>query len=199
MVSTDHRTDHRTGRDLGRLGVGPNLAYLMDLVADPAAARRIMAAAEALRTIGHLAAPVNPLPELDPPLDPSLVKQLEWLATDSFDEFAGLPAALAGGPVAPDADDAQDALSRLRQIYLGPAGYEFGHLRDSARREWLEERIEGRPGPPFPAPRAKGWRNGSRPGPPRHSRPRWPGRCWPGWPGLRVSSATCSGPSWGRS
>src|ERR1700761_3480774 len=155
MVSTDHRTDHRTGRDLGRLGVGPNLAYLMDLVADPAAARRIMAAAEALRTIGHLAAPVNPLPELDPPLEPSLVKQLEWRATDSFDEFAGLPAALAGGPVAPDADDAQDALSRLRQIYLGPAGYEFGHLRDSARREWLEERIEARRGPPFPAAAAQ--------------------------------------------
>lgn len=124
----------------------------MDLVADPAAARRIMAAAAALRTIGHLAAPVNPMPELDPPLDSSLVKQLEWLATDSFGEFAGLPAALTGGPVADDADDAQDALSRLRQIYLGPAGYEFGHLRDSARREWLEERVEGeaRPGPPFP-------------------------------------------------
>ncbi|HEX4258192.1 MAG TPA: 2-oxoglutarate dehydrogenase E1 component [Streptosporangiaceae bacterium] len=122
----------------------------MDLVADPAAARRIMAAAAALRTIGHLAAPVNPLPELDPPLEPSLVKQLEWLATDSFDEFAGLPAALTGGPLADDADDAQDALSRLRQIYLGPAGYEFGHLRDSARREWLEERVEARPGPPVP-------------------------------------------------
>jgi 2-oxoglutarate dehydrogenase E1 component len=122
----------------------------MDLVADPAAARRIMTAAAALRTIGHLAAPVNPLPELDPPLDPSLVKQLDWLATDSFDEFGGLPAALTGGPMATVADDAQDALSRLRQIYLGPAGYEFGHLRDSARREWLEERVEARPGPPLP-------------------------------------------------
>ncbi|HEY2238245.1 MAG TPA: 2-oxoglutarate dehydrogenase E1 component [Streptosporangiaceae bacterium] len=135
--------------------MGPNLAYLMDLVADPAAARRIMAAAAALRTIGHLAAPVNPLPELDPPLEPSLVKQLEWLATDSFEEFAGLPAALTGGPLADDAEDAQDALSRLRQIYLGPAGYEFGHLRDSARREWLEERVEARPGPPFPDPLAR--------------------------------------------
>jgi 2-oxoglutarate dehydrogenase E1 component len=148
MGSADHQ-------DLGRLGVGPNLAYLMELVADPVAARRVMTAAGTLRALGHLAAAVNPLPALDLPLDPGLAKQLEWLATDSFDEFAGLPAALAGGPVGEEAGDAQDALSRLRQIYLGQAGYEFGHLRDTTRREWLEERAESRQDAPFPAAAAQ--------------------------------------------
>jgi 2-oxoglutarate dehydrogenase E1 component len=135
---------------LGRLGVGPNLAYLMELVTDPAAARQVVTAAGTLRTLGHLAAPVNPLPELDLPLDPGLGKQLEWLSTGSFDEFAGLPAALAGGRAGEEAGDAQDALARLRRIYLGSAGYEFGHLRDAARREWLEERVESRPAAPLP-------------------------------------------------
>src|SRR6201996_5025108 len=135
---------------LGRLGVGPNLAYLMELVTDPAAARQVVTAAGALRTLGHLAAPVNPLPELDLPLDPSLAKQLEGLSTGSFDEFTGLPAALAGGRTGEEAADAQDALARLRRIYLGPAGYEFGHLRDATRREWLEERVESRPAAPLP-------------------------------------------------
>ena len=137
-------------RELGRLGVGPNLAYLMEFAADPAITRRAIAAAETMRTLGHLLAAVNPLPALEPPADPGQAEKLAWLRSDPFDDFAGLPALLAGGRAGAQCADAQQALLRLRQTYLGSNGYEFGHLRDLGRREWLEERVEAQDEAPFP-------------------------------------------------
>ncbi|HEX7164548.1 MAG TPA: multifunctional oxoglutarate decarboxylase/oxoglutarate dehydrogenase thiamine pyrophosphate-binding subunit/dihydrolipoyllysine-residue succinyltransferase subunit [Trebonia sp.] len=139
---------------MGRIGVGPNLAYLMELVADPATARRVVLAADAMRTLGHLVAAVNPLPALAPPADAGQAEKLAWLRTDSFGDFADLPALLVGGPPGAECADAREALLRLRQTYLGPSGYEFGHLRDSHQREWLEEQVETLAGARLPAPDA---------------------------------------------
>jgi 2-oxoglutarate dehydrogenase E1 component len=145
MVMSGH--DHR---ELGRLGVGPNLAYLMEFVTDPATARRVVTTADTIRTLGHLLATVNPLPALEAPADPGQAEKLAWLRSDPFSDFAGLPALLAGGAHAAEGADAQDAVLRLRQTYLGTSGYEFGHLRDLGRREWLEERVESWGGDPLP-------------------------------------------------
>jgi 2-oxoglutarate dehydrogenase E1 component len=142
--------DGREHRELGRLAVGPNLAYLLEFVADPATARRVVATADAMRTLGHLLATVNPLPALEAPADPGQAEKLAWLRSDPFSDFAGLPALLVGGPHGAAGADAQDAALRLRQIYLGTSGYEFGHLRDLGRREWLEERVESWGGDPLP-------------------------------------------------
>jgi 2-oxoglutarate dehydrogenase E1 component len=148
MVMADR--DHR--ERLGRLGVGPNLAYLMEFVTDPVTARRAVATAVAIRTLGHLIATVNPLPALEPPADPGQAEKLAWLRSDPFTDFEGLPALLVGGPQGAECGDARDALLRLRRTYLGTSGYEFSHLRDPGRREWLEERVESQGGDPLPGP-----------------------------------------------
>ncbi len=135
---------------LGRVGVGPNLAYLMEFVVDPATITRVVAAADAMRTLGHLWASVNPLPTFEMPIDPGLVKKLGWLQSDPFSDLASLPAEFVGGQVGAECADAQEALARLRQIYLGPSGYEFSHIRDPDKREWLEDWVESRHGASFP-------------------------------------------------
>lgn len=39
-----------------------------------------------------------------------------------------------------------EILTRLREVYCGPIGYEYMHIPDRERCNWLRERIEVRPG-----------------------------------------------------
>ncbi|MEN8373958.1 MAG: 2-oxoglutarate dehydrogenase E1 component [Gemmatimonadota bacterium] len=93
------------------------------------AARAAAMLVDAYRLAGHQAADVDPLgrPQTgNPMLDP---------------EFHGLTSAeLAAGPVA---DIVAEVLEWLRSMYCGTIGYEFEHLEEPERREWMLEAIEG--------------------------------------------------------
>jgi 2-oxoglutarate dehydrogenase E1 component len=98
-------------------------------VADQVRAARAAAMfVDAYRLAGHQAARLDPLgrpPSGHPMLDPA---------------FHGISEAdLASGAIA---DIVPDILAWLRSTYSGTLGYEFEHLEEPERREWLREAIE---------------------------------------------------------
>jgi 2-oxoglutarate dehydrogenase E1 component len=97
------------------------------------------ALALAIRTYGHRAAQLDPLGS-PPPGDPQL-NPATYDLTGA--ELARLPASVVGGPVGAVTDTAAEAIARLRQVYCGTSGYEFGHVQVPAEREWLYEAVEG--------------------------------------------------------
>ncbi|HUZ02022.1 MAG TPA: 2-oxoglutarate dehydrogenase E1 component [Thermomicrobiaceae bacterium] len=94
--------------------------------------------AESIRERGHMAADLNPLgtpPHGDPSLDPA--------AHDiSAADLASLPASVVGGPAARGAAGAAEAISRLRALYCGTAGYDFAHVQSAEERAWLYDAVE---------------------------------------------------------
>ncbi|MGH7477628.1 MAG: 2-oxoglutarate dehydrogenase E1 component [Longimicrobiales bacterium] len=99
--------------------------------ADPSEIRAAKAAAELIemyRLNGHFAAQLDPLgspPRGHPTLEP---------------EFHGIAAEeLESGAVA---DVVGSVLEWLRAIYTGPIGFEFQHVQDPDREEWLRAKIE---------------------------------------------------------
>jgi len=94
--------------------------------------------AQRIRHRGHRAAQLDPLGS-PPPGDPALDPAYHGLTPDDLSQ---LPAALVGGPAAHGARNALEAIERLRQIYCGTIGYDYGHIQERAEREWLEEAIE---------------------------------------------------------
>lgn len=94
--------------------------------------------AQRIRHRGHRAAQLDPLGS-QPPGDPALDPAYHNL---SADDLAQLPATLVGGPVSVGARNAAEAIDRLRQIYCGTIGYDYGQVQDRTEREWLEEAIE---------------------------------------------------------
>ncbi len=94
--------------------------------------------AQRIRHRGHRAAQLDPLGS-PPPGDPALDPTYHGLTRD---DLAQLPATLVGGPAARGAASALEAIERLRQIYCGTIGFDYGHVQSRAEREWLEEAIE---------------------------------------------------------
>ena len=94
--------------------------------------------AQRIRHRGHRAARLDPLGS-PPPGDPALDPAYHGLTDD---DLVRLPAALVGGPAARDARNAREAIERLREIYCGTIGFDYGHIQERAEREWLEEAIE---------------------------------------------------------
>jgi 2-oxoglutarate dehydrogenase E1 component len=94
--------------------------------------------AQRIRHRGHRAARLDPLGS-PPPGDPALDPAYHGLTSQDLEH---LPATLVGGPAAQDARNAAEAIERLREIYCGTIGYDYGHLQDRTEREWLEEAIE---------------------------------------------------------
>ena len=94
--------------------------------------------AQAIREYGHLAAQLDPLGS-EPPGAPSL-----GLATYGLieEELRQLPAALVGGPIAQETDNAWEAIQTLRQVYAHKTGYDYDHLRLPEEREWLRDATE---------------------------------------------------------
>ncbi|MBO9359530.1 MAG: 2-oxoglutarate dehydrogenase E1 component [Thermomicrobium sp.] len=94
--------------------------------------------AQRIRHRGHRAARLDPLGS-PPPGDPALDPAYHGLTSQDLEH---LPATLVGGPAAQGARNAAEAIGRLREIYCGTIGYDYGHLQDRTEREWLEEAIE---------------------------------------------------------
>ncbi len=109
-------------------------APAMDVMKIVGAAR----VARLVRELGHLTAHVDPLGS-DPPGDPGL--ELDYHGVTPEDLVA-LPAAVIGGPLAEDAPNALEALTRLRRAYSGSIGYEQNHLQTPEEREWMREAAE---------------------------------------------------------
>lgn len=106
---------------------------LTNLLRSAAAAGSLV---ESLRTVGHLAVPIDPLGSI-PPGHPSLDPGFHGV-TEA--ELAEIPAAAVG--LNRHGDTALDAIHSLRQIYCGRIGYELDHMEDSVQWNWLVEYIE---------------------------------------------------------
>jgi len=98
---------------------------------------RAAALVQAFRDHGHQLARIDPLGG-DPPGHPQLSPA--FFGT-SMDELAELPASL----VLDDSEEGQsvaDALARLGRVYAGSIGYEFEHLDDHVKVDWLWDQVE---------------------------------------------------------
>ncbi len=111
---------------------------------------RATALVQAFRDHGHQLARIDPLgsePAGHPQLTPA------FFGT-SMEELAELPASLVMDEV--DADrSVADALSDLEDIYAGSIGYEFEHLDDHVKVDWLWEQVESRGHLPEMSPEEK--------------------------------------------
>ena len=98
---------------------------------------RAAALVQAFRDHGHQLARIDPLGG-DPPGHPQLSPA--FFGT-SMDELAELPASL----VLDDADEGKsvaDALDDLSSVYAGSIGYEFEHVDDHVKVDWLWDQVE---------------------------------------------------------
>ncbi len=96
--------------------------------------------ARMVRELGHLTAHIDPLGST-PPGDPGLELETHGITTD---DLAALPASVVGGPLAEGAQNALEALGKLRQAYSGPIGYEDDQIQVAEERQWLVQAIESR-------------------------------------------------------
>jgi 2-oxoglutarate dehydrogenase E1 component len=98
---------------------------------------RAAALVQAFREHGHQLAHLDPLGS-DPPGHPQLSPA--FFGT-SMEELAALPAKL----VVEDAREGvsvADALEELKRVYAGSLGYEFEHLDDHVKVDWLWDQVE---------------------------------------------------------
>ncbi len=101
--------------------------------------RAAMAAAglvDAYRLHGHKAARLDPLGGA-PPGHPMLSPEFHGILAADLD---GIPASLLG--LGDPGVSMQTVLGWLRRTYTATIGYEYEHLEDPTRREWLRRRIE---------------------------------------------------------
>ncbi len=100
------------------------------------AARAFGELVDAIRLHGHRVAQLDPLgsersghPMLDPEYHGATLEEIE-----------AAPLALRGWDAL--GRTTREVLERLRAIYMGSIGYEYEHLENPERREWLREQIE---------------------------------------------------------
>jgi 2-oxoglutarate dehydrogenase E1 component len=100
---------------------------------------RAAALVQAFRDHGHQLARLDPLGS-QPPGHPQLSPA--FFGT-SMEELSELPAALVIDD-APEDDgrSVADALAQLSQVYAGSIGYEFEHLDDHVKVDWLWDQVE---------------------------------------------------------
>ncbi|MEQ1858188.1 MAG: 2-oxoglutarate dehydrogenase E1 component, partial [Longimicrobiales bacterium] len=92
---------------------------------------------QAFREHGHQLARLDPLGG-DPPGHPQLSPA--FFGT-SMEELASLPASLVMDDAEPGVSVA-DALTGLERVYAGSLGYEFEHLDDHVKVDWLWDQVE---------------------------------------------------------
>lgn len=94
--------------------------------------------ARSIRSYGYLSANLNPLDNA--PKENRLVS-LEFHGLTPAD-LANLPASVLSVSDAPIDGNARDAIERLRAIYSGTIGYDYGHIRTPEERDWLYQTAE---------------------------------------------------------
>lgn len=95
----------------------------------------IINAIQQFRRLGHTQAKINPLQS--PSKNPSLsLSQLNISAQDLEKKF------FTGDYLGGKHMTASEILDSLEKTYCGTIGYEFMHIQDTAKRAWLESRIE---------------------------------------------------------
>jgi 2-oxoglutarate dehydrogenase E1 component len=102
--------------------------------------------AQAIREYGHLAAQLDPLGS-PPPGDPTLAEEYHGLTKDDMRQ---LPASLIAGPIIEISTDALDAIQKLRRVYSSTTGYDYDHMRQPEKRDWLRYAAECRRFRPSP-------------------------------------------------
>jgi len=102
------------------------------------AVSRATALVQAFRDHGHLLASIDPLGST-PPGHPQLSPAFHGT---SAEELGKLPASLIIADHAGERSVA-DALAELGEIYAGSIGYEFEHLDDHVKVDWLWDQVEG--------------------------------------------------------
>ena len=99
---------------------------------------RVVNLVDRIRDKGHLVANLDPLG-----LRPHRKLSSEATLQDiSEQELSGLPPQLVQSPLAKGAPTAQEVVSKLRDLYFGTIGYEFGHVRDTVEKDWLQNSVE---------------------------------------------------------
>jgi len=94
---------------------------------------------QAFRDHGHKLAAIDPLGS-EPPGHPQLSPAFHGTSTE---ELAELPASLIMDESEEGSDrSVADALAELSEIYAGSIGYEFEHLDDHVKVDWLWEQVE---------------------------------------------------------
>jgi len=100
---------------------------------------RATALVQAFRDHGHQLATIDPLGS-EPPGHPQLSPAFFGTSTE---ELAELPASLILADTEENTDrSVADALAELSEIYAGSIGYEFEHLDDHVKVDWLWEQVE---------------------------------------------------------
>lgn len=95
----------------------------------------IIGAINRYRALGHTQANINPLRPLDK--NPALgTEQLGLSKDDLNQEF------FTGNYLGGKTMKAKDILDNLEKTYCGPVGFEFMHIQDTAKRNWLQSHIE---------------------------------------------------------
>jgi 2-oxoglutarate dehydrogenase E1 component len=98
------------------------------------------ALADAIREYGHLSASIDPLGSTLPSL-PDLDPETHGITETDLES---LPPVVVGGPAAVSAGTAREAIANLREIYCGPAGFDFDHVHNPEERRWLISAVESR-------------------------------------------------------
>lgn len=97
--------------------------------------------ANAIQNYGHLAANIDPIGEYNPPGDYTL--ELDHYGLTQAD-LEALPASIVESSATKESKNAYEAIQKLRTIYSGTIGFDFGHMRVPQEREWLREAVESR-------------------------------------------------------
>ena len=94
--------------------------------------------ASAIRDLGHLSVPLDPLGT--PPYGSPELDAAHYGLTDA--DLAAIPAAAVGGPAAESVATAAEAIAHLRKTYGGAIGFDLDHIQEPAERAWLRDAIE---------------------------------------------------------
>src|SRR5712692_7486035 len=95
------------------------------------------ALAQAIRTLGHLGAHLDPL-GTEPLGDPALLPETHGITNQ---ELALLPPSVVGGHSAEGARNALEAITALRAMYSGTISYEFDQVKSPVERGWLRDAV----------------------------------------------------------
>jgi len=120
--------------------VASNGAATAAPAADVAAILAAANYADAIRTHGHKAATIAPIGNPTPVADAPALRAATYNMSE--EALTQLPASIVGGPIGLAAASAREAVAQLREVYCGTIGYEFAHVQESERRDWLREAAE---------------------------------------------------------